>query len=147
MGINTVRYKIKNRWINTDRYDENGDEILLVNPDPVVVILEGRWSQRTNMSDRHVEHELFRTSANSFRELTGIVVYGGDVCARGITKARISDDVHTRILARSESTVRKPKMKTRNDIITAAEAKRLRAIRDGNPLVRKDVKPIRRRRQ
>ena len=146
MGLFAVKYKIKNRWIKTDRFDEYGEEILVVNPDPTVVVLAGHWSQRSRLEDRHIEHELFRVSSTRFREMTGIVVYGGNIGARGIIKAYVSDDVHRLIRERAGRKERRSNRKTRDDVMkTPQEIRRLKAIRDGKPLVRTDVKPLRRR--
>ena len=146
MGLFALKYKIKNRWIKTDRFDEYGEEILIVNPDPTVVVLAGHWSQRTRMEDRHIEHELFRVSSTRFREMTGIVVYGGNIGARGIIKTHVNDDVHRLIMERAGRGKRRSNRKTRNDVMkTPQEIRRLKAIRDGKPLVRTDVKPLRRR--
>ena len=146
MGLFALKYKIKNRWIKTDRFDEYGEEILIVNPDPTVVVLAGHWSQRTRMEDRHIEHELFRVSSTRFREMTGIVVYGGNIGARGIVKTHVNDDVHRLIMERAGRTSKKSKRKTRADVMrTPYETRRLQAIRDGKPLVRTDVKPLVRR--
>ena len=146
MGLFAVKYKIKNRWIKTDRFDEYGEEILVVNPDPTVVVLAGHWSQRSRMEDRHIEHELFRVSSTRFREMTGIVVYGGNIGARGIIKAYVNDDVHRLIMERAGRKERRSNRKTRDDVMkTPQEIRRLKAIRDGKPLVRTDVKPLRRR--
>ena len=146
MGLFAVKYKIKNRWINTGRVDENGDDIKIVNPDPTVAVLAGHWSQRTHMNDRHIEHELFRVSSTRFREMTGIVVYGGNIGARGIIKAYVNDDVHRLIMERAGRGKRRSNRKTRDDVMKSPqEIRRLKAIRDGKPLVRTDVKPLRRR--
>ena len=146
MGLFALKYKIKDRWIKTDRFDEYGEEILLVNPDPSVVVLAGHWSQRTNMKDRHIEHVLFACSSTVFREMTGIVVYGGNIGPRGIIKTHVNDDVHNLIMERSGRKERRSNRKTRDDVMkTPQEIRRLKAIRDGKPLVRTDVKPLRRR--
>ena len=148
MGLFAMKYKIKNRWINTGRVDEYGDDILVVNPDPTVVVLAGRWSQRASLNDRHVEHELFAVSSKRFREMTGIVVYGGNIGARGIIKTHVNDDVHRLIMERAGQKRRRSNRKTRDDVMkTPQEIRRLKAIRDGKPLVRTDVKPIRRRKK
>ena len=148
MGLFAVKYKIKNRWIKTGRVDEYGDDILAVNPDPTVVVLAGHWSQRTNMNLRHIEHELFRVSSERFREMTGIVVYGGNIGARGIIKTHVNDDVHRLIMERAGRIKKKSNRKTRADVMrTPYETRRLQAIRDGKPLVRTDVKPLIRRRK
>ena len=146
MGLYALKYKIKDRWIKTDRFDEYGEEILIVNPDPTVAVLAGHWSQRTRMEDRHIEHELFRVSSTRFREMTGIVVYGGNIGARGIVKTHVNDDVHRLIMERAGRTSKKSNRKTRADVMrTPYETRRLQAIRDGKPLVRTDVKPLVRR--
>ena len=142
MGLFAVKYKIKNRWINTGRVDEYGDDILAVNPNPTVVVLAGHWSQRSRMEDRHIEHELFAVSSTRFREMTGIVVYGGNIGARGIIKAYVNDDVHRLIMERAGRKERRSNRKTRDDVMKPPrEIRRLKAIRDGKPLVRTDVKP------
>ena len=146
MGLFALKYKIKDRWINTGRVDEYGYDIKIVNPDPTVVVLAGRWSQRASLNDRHVEHELFTVSSTRFREMTGIVVYGGNIGARGIIKTHVSDDVHRLIMERAGQKRRRSNRKTRDDVMkTPQEIRRLKAIRDGKPLVRTDVKPLRRR--
>ena len=148
MGLFALKYKIKDRWINTGRVDEYGYDIKIVNPDPTVVVLAGRWSQRTSLNDRHVEHELFAVSSTRFREMTGIVVYGGNIGARGIIKTHVNDDVHRLIMERAGRKERRSNRKTRNDVMrTPYETRRLQAIRDGKPLVRTDVKPLIRRRK
>ena len=148
MGLFALKYKIKDRWINTGRVDEDGYDIKIVNPDPTVVVLAGRWSQRTSLNDRHVEHELFAVSSTRFREMTGIVVYGGNIGARGIIKTHVNDDVHRLIMERAGRKERRSNRKTRNDVMrTPYETRRLQAIRDGKPLVRTDVKPLIRRRK
>jgi len=148
MGLFALKYKIKDRWINTGRVDEYGYDIKIVNPDPTVVVLAGHWSQRTSMNDRHVEHELFAVSSTRFREMTGIVVYGGNIGPRGIMKTHVNDDAHRLIMERAGQKRRRSNRKTRDDVMkTPQEIRRLRAIRDGKPLVRTDVKPIRRRKK
>ena len=148
MGLFAVKYRIKDRWINTGRVDEYGYDIKIVNPDPTVVVLAGHWSQRTSMNDRHIEHELFAVSSTRFREMTGIVVYGGNIGARGIIKTHVNDDVYRLIMERAGRKERRANRKTRNDVMrTPYETRRLQAIRDGKPLVRTDVKPLIRRRK
>ena len=44
MSLFCLKYKIKERWIKTDTFDEYGEEIKLVNPNPIVVVLVGRWT-------------------------------------------------------------------------------------------------------
>ena len=78
--------------------------------------------------------------------MTGIVVYGGNIGARGIIKTHVSDDVHRLIMERAGRGKRRSNRKTRNDVMkTPQEIRRLKAIRDGKPLVRTDVKPLIRR--
>jgi len=130
--LHPIRYTVKDRWLD-------GRERTVPNPNPTVALLAGHWNRDTG------ETELFRVTASQFREMTGRVVYGGDVDARGIHMFHVQDDVHAVIQARAGRR-RKTNRKTRDDVMkTPQEIRRLKAIRDGKPLVRTDVKPIRRR--
>ena len=146
MSLFCLKYKIKNRWIKTDTYDEYGDEILLVNKNPTVEVLEGRWSQRTSMDEFHVDHAKFRVSASKFREMTGLVVYGGNYEKPGIHKAWITKCVQYRILAYSSQygSNRKPKSK---QVSKSNTLEKLEAIKAGKTIVLKGVKPLRRKKK
>ena len=148
MGLYTLRYKVKKRWIKTDEIDQWGDDVLLVNPDPTVVVQLGVWTQRKRMDERHIEHAKFETSASCFREMTGIMVYGGDVEPRGNQKAYVDASVHAGIQARWELSGGGNKRRTRN-VVTKVRTRpdRLKDIQEGRIGILKGVKPIRRRRK
>lgn len=114
MPLHPLKYKISSRWIKTDKYDQYGREILLVNPNPDVTILQGVWRQG--------EGELIKgtVSAKEFHHLTGITVLGGDFEKRGIIKTHVEDRIHQRIQKlwiegemTSESLVKKKKKRGR----------------------------------
>ena len=132
--LHPIRYTVKDRWLD-------GRERTVPNPNPTVSVLAGHWSRDSG------ETELFRVSASQFRDMTGRIVYGGDVDSRGVQMFHVQDDVQAVIQARAGRR-RKTNRKTRDDVIkTPQEIRRLRAIRDGKPLVRTDVKPLRRRKK
>ena len=133
--LHPIRYTVKDRWLD-------GQERTIPNPNPTVALLAGHWNRDTG------ETELFRVTASQFREMTGRIVYGGDVDARGIQMFHVQDDVHRLMMERAGQKRRQSNRKTRDDVMkTPQEIRRLRAIRAGKPLVRTDVKPIRRRKK
>ncbi len=128
--LHPIRYTVKARWLD-------GRERTIPNPNPTVVVLAGHWSRDTG------ETELFRVSASQFREMTGRVVYGGDIDARGIQKFYVEDDVHAVIQARAGRGVRTAVRRVKQ---SADELERIAAIRSGNPRILRGGKIIRRRR-
>ncbi len=125
-----IRYAVKDRWLD-------GRDRTIPNPDPTVAVLAGHWSRDTG------ETELFRVPASVFREMTGRVVYGGDVDARGIQKFYVEADVHAVIQARAGRSVLTAVRRVKQ---SADEIERIAAIRSGNPRVLRGGKIIRRRR-
>ena len=128
--MHPIRYTVKDRWLD-------GRERTIPNPNPTVAVLAGHWSRETG------ETELFRVSASQFREMTGRVVYGGDVDARGIQKFYVGTDVYAMIQARAGNGVRTAIRRVKQ---SADEIERIAAIRSGNPRVLRGGKIIRRRR-
>ena len=128
--LHPIRYTVKDRWLD-------GRERMIPNPNPTVAVLAGHWSRAGG------ESELFRVPASQFREMTGRVVYGGDVDARGIQMFHVQDDVHAVIQARAGRGVRTAVKRVKQ---SADELDRIAAIRSGNPRVLRGGKIIRRRR-
>ena len=128
--MHPIRYAVKDRWLD-------GRDRTIPNPDPTVAVLAGHWSRD------HGETELFRVPASVFREMTGHVVYGGDVDARGIQKFYVEADVYAVIQARAGNGVRAAAKRVKQ---SADELERIAAIRSGNPRVLRGGKIIRRRR-
>ena len=128
--LHPIRYAVKDRWLD-------GRERTIPNPNPTVAVLAGHWSRDGG------ETELFRVPASQFREMTGRIVYGGDVDARGIQMFHVQDDVHAVIQARAGRGVRTAVKRVKQ---SADELDRIRAIRSGNPRVLRGGKIIRRRR-
>ncbi len=125
-----IRYAVKDRWLD-------GRDRTVPNPDPTVVVLAGHWSRATG------ETELFRVPASTFRDMTGRIVYGGDVDARGIQKFYVAAAVYAVIKARAGRGVRTAAKRVEQ---SADELDRIAAIRSGNPRVLRGGKIIRRRR-
>ena len=132
--LHPIRYSVKDRWLTVER---NGEEERIPNPNPTVAVLKGHWRQGEG------EIELFRVSASVFRDMTGRIVYGGDVDARGIQKFYVEARVHAMIQARAGRGVRTAAKRVKQ---SADELDRIAAIHSGNPRVLRGGKIIRRRR-
>ena len=128
--MHPIRYAVKDRWLD-------GRERTVPNPNPTVAVLAGHWSRDSG------ETELFRVPASQFREMTGRIVYGGDVDARGVQKFYVPADVHAMIQARAGKRVRAAVKRAKQ---TPDAMERIRAIRRGQPRVLKGAPVLRRRR-
>ena len=129
-----IRYSVKDRWLKVER---NGEEERIPNPNPTVAVLKGQWRPGEG------EFELFRVSASVFRDMTGRIVYGGNVDPRGIQKFYVEGHIHAVIQARAGNRVREAVKRAKQ---TPDAMERIRAIRSGQPRVLKGV-PVRRRRR
>ena len=94
MSYHPLKYKVSNRWLDDEVYDAQGIRIKTPNPDPTVTVLQGLWRKKEG------DLEKFQMSASEFRALTGIIVYGGDIEKRGVTKTHVPESIHLRIQAR-----------------------------------------------
>ena len=142
MGLYTIKYRVKNRWIKTE--DRWGEEIRLVNPNPTVLVDAGRWTQRETMNDRHVEHVKFTITATEFRKLTGIMVYGGNGEPPGSQKRTIPERIQRKIqlhIGSMERSTPKPRRTRKQPDLPD----RLKDIQEGRIGQLKGVKCIRRR--
>jgi hypothetical protein len=79
----TILIRVKDRWLDNDEYDEYGELIRWANPNPTVVWHSGCWSREEG------EGVMIAMTAHKFRELTGHIIYGGDIEKRGIHKLSI----------------------------------------------------------
>ena len=142
MGLHTISYRVKNRWIKT--VDRWGEETRHVNPDPMVLVNVGRWTQRKSMDKRHVEHVKFSMTASEFRDMTGIMVYGGNVEPPGTQKRTVPDRIQRRIdihVGSMERSTSKPRRTRKQPQVPD----RLKDIQEGRIGQLKGVKCIRRR--
>jgi len=144
MSLHSVKYNVKQRWIKTDTYDDNGDEIVLVNHDPVVVVYMGVWTQRESSNERHREHKKFELSASDFRAMTGIMVYGGTTEPRGAQRRTVTRRIHRRI-ERHAQCLPEPTPKRRRTRRQPDVPDRIKDIQEGRISQLKGVKCIRRR--
>ena len=142
MSLHRVKYNVKNRWIKTE--DRWGEEIRLVNPDPVVIVYLGVWTQRESMDERHREHRKFELSSSDFRAMTGIMVYGGDTEPRGAQRRTITRRIHRRI-ERHAQCLPEPTPQRRRTRRQPALPDRIKDIQEGRISQLKGVKCIRRR--
>jgi hypothetical protein len=94
MALHPLKYKVSARWVDDEVYDQYGIRIKTPNPDPMVTVLQGLWRKKEG------DLEKFQMTASEFRALTGIIVYGGDIEKRGITKTLVPESIHRRIQAR-----------------------------------------------
>ena len=94
MPLYPLKYKVSARWVDDEVYDSFGNRIRTPNPNPLVTVLQGLWRPKDG------DLEKFQMTASEFRALTGIIVYGGDIEKRGITKTHVPESIHRRIQAR-----------------------------------------------
>jgi hypothetical protein len=96
----TIKITVKNRWLDNDEYDQYGQLIRWANPDPTVAWNSGCWDREDG------EGVMLEMPASKFRELTGHIIYGGNVEARGMHKVTILFGDYTRLKAyRSEGVI------------------------------------------
>ena len=87
----TIKITVTDRWLDNGEYDEYGELIQWPNPDPTVVWNSGCWDKELGQG------VMLAMTASKFRELTGHIIYGGDVEARGVHKVSILHGDYTRL--------------------------------------------------
>jgi hypothetical protein len=95
----TIKITVKDRWCDNDEYDQYGELIRWPNPDPTVVWNSGCWDKELGQG------VMMEMPASKFRELTGHIIYGGNVEARGLHKVSILFGDYTRLKAYREEGV------------------------------------------
>ena len=96
----TIKITVKGRWCDNGEYDQYGELIRWPNPDPLVVWNSGCWDKELGQG------VMMEMPASKFRELTGHIIYGGNVEARGLHKVSILFGDYTRLKAyRSEGVI------------------------------------------
>ena len=79
----TILIAVKDRWLDNEEYDQYGQLIRWANPNPTVVWHSGCWNKEDGQGVMAV------MDAQTFRTLTGHIIYGGNVEHRGMHKISI----------------------------------------------------------
>jgi hypothetical protein len=87
----TIKISITDRWLDNGEFDERGELIRWPNPDPTVIWNSGCWDKELGQG------VMMAMTASKFRELTGHIIYGGDVEARGVHKVTILHGDYSRL--------------------------------------------------
>lgn len=87
----TIKISITERWLDNGEYDERGELIRWPNPNPTVVWNSGCWDKELGQG------VMMAMTASKFRELTGHIIYGGNVEARGVHNVTILHGDYTRL--------------------------------------------------
>ena len=142
----TILINVKDRWLDNEEYDRYGDLIRWINPDPTVVWNSGCWDKETGQG------VMLEMKASRFRDLTGVIVYGGNVEKRGTHKLTILYGNYTRLNAyRSEGVIIKRGRKAvtvkqsrvlplKRDKLTEAKEGRLSQLAGIKPRIRRKTK-------
>ena len=143
----TILINVKDRWLDNEEYDRYGDLIRWINPDPTVVWNSGCWDKETGQG------VMLEMKASRFRDLTGVIVYGGNVEKRGTHKLTILYGNYTRLNAyRSEGviigrgrkkavTVKQSRvLPLKRDKLTEAKEGRLSQLAGIKPRIRRKTK-------
>ena len=134
----TIKITVKNRWCDNDEYDQYGELIRWANPDPTVVWNSGCWDREDG------EGVMMEMLASKFRELTGHIIYGGSIEARGIHKISIPFGDYTRlksyrsagvIIKRTRKRTARPKQ-----VRTLPKRNKLQEVREGRAQQLKGMK-------
>jgi hypothetical protein len=104
----TIKISITDRWLDNGEFDERGELIRWPNPDPTVIWNSGCWDKELGQG------VMMAMTASKFRELTGHIIYGGDVEARGVHKVTILHGDYSRLRRyREEGVVVRRKRKSK----------------------------------
>ena len=104
----TIKISVTDRWIDNGEYDERGELIRWPNPNPTVIWNSGCWDKELGQG------VMMAMTASKFRELTGHIIYGGDVEARGVHKVTILHGDYSRLRRyREEGVVVRRKRKSK----------------------------------
>ena len=104
----TIKITVTERWLDNGEYDQYGDLIRWPNPDPTVLWNSGCWDKELGQG------VMLAMTASKFRELTGHIIYGGNVEARGVHKVTILYGDYSRLRRyREEGVVVKRKRKSK----------------------------------
>ena len=143
----TILINVKDRWLDNEEYDRYGELIRWINPDPTVTWNSGCWDKELGQG------VMMEMKASRFRELTGVIVYGGNVEKRGTHKVTILYGNYTRLNAyRSEGVIIKRGRKKavtvkqsrvlppKRDKLTEAKEGRLSQLAGIKPRIRRKTK-------
>tara|TARA_R110000796_G_scaffold82618_3_gene181110 strand:+ start:87 stop:512 length:426 start_codon:yes stop_codon:yes gene_type:complete len=137
----TILINVKDRWLDNEEYDRYGDLIRWINPDPTVVWNSGCWDKELGQG------VMMEMKASRFRELTGVIIYGGNVEKRGTHKLGILYGRYTRLKAfrthgDSDPVVAKisARILPKKDKLTEAKEGRLSQLAGIKPRIRRKTK-------
>ena len=120
----TVLINVKDRWCDNDEYDQYGELIRWPNPNPTVVWNSGCWSREEGQG------VMMEMTASKFRELTGVIVYGGSIEPRGTHKVRIPFGAYTRLKACRSGEVITPR-RSKKAARVLPKRNKLQEVREG----------------
>ena len=104
----TIKVSITDRWLDNGEFDERGELIRWPNPDPTVIWNSGCWDKELGQG------VMMAMTASKFRELTGHIIYGGNVEARGVHNVTILHGDYSRLRRyREEGVVVRRKRKSK----------------------------------
>ena len=137
----TILINVKDRWLDNEEYDQYGELIRWINPDPTVVWNSGCWDRENGQG------VMFEMRASTFRELTGVIIYGGNIEPRGTHKLSILYGRYTRLNAYKAGGVIKPRlvkktarMLPKKTKLEEAKAGRVKQLKGVKPRLRKKSK-------
>ena len=137
----TILINVKDRWLDNEEYDQYGELIRWINPDPTVVWNSGCWNRENGQG------VMFKMRASIFRELTGVIIYGGNIEPRGTHKLSILYGRDNRLRAYRAGGIIKPKlvkktarMLPKKTKLEEAKAGRIKQLEGVKPRLRKKSK-------
>lgn len=127
----TILINVKDRWLDNEEYDRYGELIRWINPDPTVTWNSGCWDKELGQG------VMMEMKASRFRELTGVIIYGGNVEKRGTHKVTILYGNYTRLKTyRSEGVIikrgRKKAVKAKQSRVLPPRRDKLSEAKSGN---------------
>jgi hypothetical protein len=130
----TILINVKDRWLDNDQYDQYGELIRWINPDPTVIWNSGCWDKELGQG------VMMEMKASRFRELTGVIIYGGNVEKRGSHNVTILYGNYTRLKKyRSEGVIikrgRKKAVKAKQSRVLPPRRDKLSEAKSGNSRV------------
>lgn len=126
----TILVTVKDRWCDNDEYDQYGELIRWPNPDPTIVWNSGCWNREDGQG------VMMTMPASKFREITGVIMYGGSIEKRGVHKLSILFGNYTRLKAHRSGEVvvkrgRKKAVKAKQTRVLPPKRNKLNEVKSG----------------
>lgn len=131
----TILINVKERWLDNEEYDRYGELIRWINPDPTVVWNSGCWDRENGQG------VMTAMKASTFRELTGVIIYGGNIEPRGTHKLSILYGRYTKLRAFRSGGVIEPRRAKKIATRVLPKKSKLEEIKAGRAQQLKGVKP------